>query len=166
MGISALVSIGINALMSWINHAQEVADKVKDIRTEYENQQKTLRETKATVDDVSDSYAKLSKGVDTSTNQNLSLNADEYQEYLDIVNKIGDAIPELVNGYDDQGNAILSCAGNVDKLTEAYNNMAKAANNDVLKNAKDIAEDAKNDSKNLSKDKMDRDVEKQLEDLM
>ena len=166
MGISALVSVGINALMSWINHAQEVADKVKDIRTEYENQQKTLRETKATVDDVSDSYAKLSKGVDTSTNQNLSLNADEYQEYLDIVNKIGDSIPELVNGYDDQGNAILSCAGNVDKLTEAYNNMAKAANNDVLKNAKDIAEDAKNDSKNLSKDKMDRDVEKQLEDLM
>lgn len=166
MGISALVSIGISALMSWANHAQEVADKVKDIRTEYDNQKKSLRETKATIDSVSDSYAKLSKGVDTATNKNISLNTDEYEKYLDIVNKIGDAVPSLVKGYDNQGNAILSCAGNVDKLTEAYNKLEKKNNNKIIKNAKDTAEDAKNNAETLKTDKMSRDAEKQLEKLM
>lgn len=166
MGISAVVSIGINALMSWVNHAQEVADKVKDIRTEYSNQKKSLRETKTTIDSVSDSYAKLSKHVDTATNKNIDLNTEEYEKYLDIVNKIGDAVPSLINGYDDQGNAILSCAGNIDKLTEAYDKLEKKNNNKIIDNAKDTAEDAKNNAKTLKTDKMTRDAEKQLEKLM
>lgn len=166
MGISAVVSIGINALMSWANHAQEVADKVKDIRTEYSNQKKSLRETKTTIDSVSDSYAKLSKHVDTATNKNIDLNTEEYEKYLDIVNKIGDAVPSLIKGYDDQGNAILSCAGNIDKLTEAYDKLEKKNNNKIIDNAKDTAEDAKNNAKTLKTDKMTRDAEKQLEKLM
>lgn len=166
MGISAVVSIGINALMSWANHAQEVADKVKDIRTEYSNQKKSLRETKTTIDSVSDSYAKLSKHVDTATNKNIDLNIEEYEKYLDIVNKIGDAVPSLIKGYDDQGNAILSCAGNIDKLTEAYDKLEKKNNNKIIDNAKDTAEDAKNNAKTLKTDKMTRDAEKQLEKLM
>lgn len=165
MGISALISFGINALMSWINRAQEVAEKANDIRTEFENQKETLRDTKGTIDEVADSYAKLSKGVNTSTNENVSLSTDEYQEYLDIVNQLGDAVPSLIKGYDDQGNAILTCAGNVSQLTEAYNEMAKAANDAVLKDADTIAEDASNDADNVTR-KMNRDAEKQLEDLM
>ena len=166
MVIGAVVSIGINALMSWANHAQEVADKVKDIRTEYSNQKKSLRETKTTIDSVSDSYAKLSKHVDTATNKNIDLNTEEYEKYLDIVNKIGDAVPSLIKGYDDQGNAILSCAGNIDKLTEAYDKLEKKNNNKIIDNAKDTAEDAKNNAKTLKTDKMARDAEKQLEKLM
>ena len=166
MGISAVVSIGINALMSWANHAQEVADKVKDIRTEYSNQKKSLRETKTTIDSVSDSYAKLSKHVDTATNKNIDLNTEEYEKYLDIVNKIGDAVPSLIKGYDDQGNAILSCAGNIDKITEAYDKLEKKNNNKIIDNAKDTAEDAKNNAKTLKTDKMTRAAEKQLEKLM
>lgn len=166
MVIGAVVSIGINALMSWANHAQEVADKVKDIRTEYSNQKKSLRETKTTIDSVSDSYAKLSKHVDTATNKNIDLNTEEYEKYLDIVNKIGDAVPSLIKGYDDQGNAILSCAGNIDKLTEAYDKLEKKNNNKIIDNAKDTAEDAKNNAKTLKTDKMTRDAEKQLEKLM
>lgn len=166
MGIGAVVSIGINALMSWANHAQEVADKVKDIRTEYSNQKKSLRETKTTIDSVSDSYAKLSKHVDTATNKNIDLNTEEYEKYLDIVNKIGDAVPSLIKGYDNQGNAILSCAGNIDKLTEAYDKLEKKNNNKIIDNAKDTAEDAKNNAKTLKTDKMTRAAEKQLEKLM
>lgn len=152
MGISMLVSAGVSALMSWINRADELADKVKDVTTEYNNQKKELKDAKATINEVADSYAELSKGVDTSTNENINLDTDEYQQYLDIVNQIGDTLPELISGYDAQGNAILTCAGNVDKLTEAYNKLAKANNDKILNNADDITEDFKNKSKDIFND--------------
>lgn len=152
MGISMLISAGVSALMSWINRADELADKVKDVTTEYNNQKKELKDTKATINEVADSYAELSKGVDTSTNENINLDTDEYQQYLDIVNQIGDTFPELISGYDAQGNAILTCAGNVDKLTEAYNKLAKANNDKILNNADDITEDFKNKSKDIFND--------------
>lgn len=152
MGISMLISAGVSALMSWINRADELADKVKDVTTEYNNQKKELKDTKATINEVADSYAELSKGVDTSTNENINLDTDEYQQYLDIVNQIGDTFPNLISGYDAQGNAILTCAGNVDKLTEAYNELAKANNDKILNNADDIAEDFKNKSKDIFND--------------
>ena len=152
VGISMLVSAGVSALMSWINRADELADKVKDVTTEYNNQKKELKDTKATINEVADSYAELSKGVDTSTNENINLGTDEYQKYLDIVNQIGDTFPSLISGYDAQGNAILTCAGNVDKLTEAYNKLAKANNDKILNNADDITEDFKNKSKDIFND--------------
>lgn len=152
MGISMLISAGVSALMSWINRADELADKVKDVTTEYNNQKKELKDTKATINEVADSYAELSKGVDTSTNENINLDTDEYQKYLDVVNQIGDTFPSLISGYDAQGNAILTCAGNVDKLTEAYNKLAKANNDKILNNADDITEDFKNKSKDIFND--------------
>lgn len=154
MGISMLISAGVSALMSWINAEDELADKIKDVTTEYGNQKKELKDAKATINEVADSYAELSKGVDTSTNENINLDTDEYQQYLDIVNQIGDTFPELISGYDAQGNAILTCAGNVDKLTEAYNKLEKTNNNKILDEAEDIAKDSKNKADDVfNKDK-------------
>ena len=157
MGIGWLISTGVSALMSWINAEDELADKVKDVTTEYSNQKKELKDAKATINEVADSYSELSKGVDTSTNENISLDTDEYQQYLDIVNQIGDTFPELISGYDAQGNAILTCAGNVDKLTEAYNKLEKTNNNKILDEAEDVAKD----SKNKADDVFDKDKWKQ-----
>lgn len=154
MGIGMLISAGVSALMSWINAEDELANKVKDVTTEYGNQKKELKDAKATINEVADSYAELSKGVDTSTNENINLDTDEYQQYLDIVNQIGDTFPELISGYDAQGNAILTCAGNVDKLTEAYNKLEKTNNNKILDEAEDIAKDSKNKADDVfNKDK-------------
>lgn len=154
MGIGMLISAGVSALMRWINAEDELADKVKDVTTEYGNQKKELKDAKATINEVADSYAELSKGVDTSTNENINLDTDEYQQYLDIVNQIGDTFPELISGYDAQGNAILTCAGNVDKLTEAYNKLEKTNNNKILDEAEDVAKDSKNKADDVfNKDK-------------
>lgn len=99
---------------------KEATDAVTNAITESQNQVKSVREQKDTIDQLSDSYEKLSKGVNTATNENLSLNTDDYKEYLDTCNQIADIYPELVTGYDAQGNAILSLKGNVEGLTDAY----------------------------------------------
>ena len=163
LGISVAITAAVEAISHWINAADELSDKVDDITTKYQQQKDELKNAKSTIDEVADSYSKLSKGVDTSTNKNIDLSNESYEEYLGIVNKIGDTFPELVQGYDEQGNAILSCAGDVDKLTEAYKNMEKAANDTILSNAKDVAKDAKNDADKLSKESKGM---SQLEELM
>ena len=151
MGIGMLVSFAIEGLMSWVNHAQEVADKADDIKSNFNEQKKTLSQTKSTVDELSASYENLSGGVDTATNKNINLNTDDYKEYLDTVNRIADTFPNLVKGYDASGNAILSCAGNVKELNEAYKQQEKEANDEFLKGAKTVAEDSKNKADELKK---------------
>lgn len=161
MGIGLLVSSAIEGLMSLANRAQEVAEKADEAKSAFSEQKQTLSETKSTIDDVSSSYEKLSNGVDLATNKNVNLNTDDYKEYLSIVNQIAEKFPSLVKGYDSQGNAILSCAGNVKELNDAYNQQQREANTDFLKSAKDVAEDSKNVAKELKSGKQAGDLTKE-----
>ena len=155
MGIALLIQGAITGIMSWINRASELSDKVDDVTQAFENQKKELKEAKSIMDEVNPSngamsrYEQLAKGVD-ALGRNVSLTADEYSEYLDITGQIAETFPSLIKGYDSQGNAILSCKSNVEQLTEAYNEMAKAANNEVISNANDIFEDFGNKKKELN----------------
>lgn len=153
MGIGVAIGFVINKIDEWIVTEEELAEKVADVTTKYNDQKESLKNAQSTISDVADQYERLSKGVNVKTNENIDLNPDEYEEYLGIVNQIGDTFPELISGYDEQGNAILSCAGSVEKLNEAYDNLAKKANNELLDNADDIAKDAKNKSEDVFSDK-------------
>ena len=157
MGISFLVSAAISAIDNWIHKNEKLADSVQDVIDKYNEQKNSLKDAKAVVDEVVTSdgsksrYEELSKGVD-SLGKNISLTADEYSEYLDITSRIASTFPELIQGYDSQGNAILSCKGNVEELTEAYNKLGHAANKEILNkdSIDDIQEDFKNDIEDLN----------------
>lgn len=157
MGISVLVSAAISAIDNWINRNEKLADSVQDVIDKYNEQKESLENAKSIKDEVVTSdgsksrYEELSKGVD-SLGKNVSLTADEYSEYLDITSRIASTFPELIQGYDSQGNAILSCKGNVEELTEAYNKLGHAANKEILNkdSIDDIQEDFKNDIEDLN----------------
>ena len=72
--------------------------------------------------DIIDStdYAPFNKseGVNKFTNENKSLSTEEYQDYLDISNQLAELFPELVSGYDEQGNALLSLGDGAQSATE------------------------------------------------
>ncbi len=153
MGISALVSWGVSALSKWINEAGELAEKVDETTSKYKDQHKALVDMKkdydtSKEDSMISKYGELSKGVD-AFGRNLSLTADEYAEYQNIVNTIADQIPSLVSGYDSQGNAILSCAGNVKDLSTAYEDLIRKQNEAILI---DSSGDINKDFKNAVKD--------------
>ena len=99
---------------------KESSEMLDSSLTASKNKVKEVREQKNNIDQLAESYEKLSKGVNTSTNENISLTTDSYKEYLDVCNQIADIYPDLVTGYDTQGNAILSLKGNVDELTDSY----------------------------------------------
>ena len=107
--------------------AEEANKNLKNAFDESKSQIKSAKEQKDTVDQLANSYEKLSKGVNTATNENISLSTDSYKEYLDVCNQIADIYPDLVIGYDAQGNAILSLKGNVDELLESYKKVQQEA---------------------------------------
>lgn len=148
MGISLAIQGIVNLISGWVNANKELAESVEELTTKFQEQSKELQKLKGDYDTTNESsmiskYEKLSKGVD-NLGRNVSLTADEYSEYQSIVNKIADQIPSLVSGYDSQGNAILSCKGNVEELTKAYEDLIKAQNREIFNNAGNIGKDFAN----------------------
>ena len=155
MGISMLVSWAIEGIMKLVNAKKELAEKVDELTSKFEEEHNALMKLKGDYDTSNESamiskYAKLSKGVD-GLGRNVSLTADEYSEYQSIVNQIADQIPSLVSGYDSQGNALLSCKGNVEELTAAYEKLIHTQNQEILGNAGKIEDDFENTLKNAKK---------------
>lgn len=106
--------------------AEESRKAVSDAKNEFDSQTKTLRDNKESIDGIKNEWASLSKGVDTSTNENISLTNDEYQRYLELNNQIAEVLPNTVGGFDAQGNAILSLAGDVQALNNEFSNLAQS----------------------------------------
>ena len=156
---SMALDFAINGLMSIINRASEVKEAVEDATQSFENNKKQLSDNKQSFADAAQAYAELSNGV-SRTGENLSLSATQYDEYANAVNTIADMTPSLVSGYDAQGNAILNTKGNVEALTDAYNDLIVAENNKLLNGdgedfggLSDISEDLANDVKSFSDQK-------------
>lgn len=149
MGISLLIDFAVSGITKLINADKDLAESVDEVVSKFKEQHDELQKLKGDYDTSNESsmisrYEKLSKGVG-QFGENVSLTVDEYSEYQNIVNKIADQFPELINGYDEQGNALLSCKNNVEELTTAYEKLIHAQNTEILsKNAADIEKNFEN----------------------
>ena len=153
---AAAVAIGAVGIMAYKQkkEVEELAKEVDEVTTNYKEQSTALKKLKGDYDTSNEDsmiskYGELSRGID-QYGENISLTADEYAEYRDIVNQIAETNPKLVSGYNSQGDAVLSCAGNVDELAESYKKLIKAENDEVTKSGADILKDFENDLKNTS----------------
>lgn len=72
-------------------------------------------------------YDKLAKGVD-HLGRNVSLTSEEYQQFLDLSNKLAEAFPNLVVRTDEYGNKLVGpdgLVGKVGEVSEAVDNLVK-----------------------------------------
>lgn len=152
--ITSFVTSGISKLLvsikNTINDTEVLREKTQEITQAFKTQQQTLSDTKSRLDSLIPKYQSLSKGVD-GLNKSVSLSHNEYSEYLDVCNQIGTMFPSLIQGYDDQGNVILTLKGNVEGLTQAYNDMVIAANSAILAGGKTVFKDFKNQTEDFNK---------------
>lgn len=129
IGIALLVNLGISLLQAGWEKIQEALkstdEKIKDLTQdlnsslqEVQSISKEFQNLKSSADEVIPRFAELSNGVD-EFGKNISLTDEEYQEFLDLNNKIADMFPELNLGLDSNGNAMLALSGNADTLTES-----------------------------------------------
>ena len=133
--IAATKAIGfaVEQIDKWIVTAEEAKEMSEDLVTEYNNALETANANAKSAKNLENRYKELSKGVG-SFGENLSLTTEEYNEYNVLVNQIADMFPTLVQGYTDEGNAILSLKGNVEQLRDAYKEAQQEAYNLLIAN--------------------------------
>lgn len=147
MLVMALVTKGIelaaSAIDHFVNKSKYAAEAMEEAQQEITDSQNKLKEVSDTVSENKDRFLELAQGVDQFSN-NVSLSKDDYQEYLDISNKLADIAPDLVTGYDEQGNALLSIGSNAQdtsqKLQDVIDKQQAIANQKLVDNLPDIAE--------------------------
>lgn len=131
---------GIQLLIKGIDNliltAEEAEEKAETLRSNMQSFFDEVQSGQQTISSVSDRFSELSEHV-TKTGENIDLTKDEYSEYLDICNQVKDIMPELVTGYTNEGNAIITLKDNVDSLTESYKKNIKAKAASFITNGDD-----------------------------
>lgn len=150
-GIGLLVSFAIEKAIGWIDdliHKQEnLRESAKEVLDTYSDAKENANKSKELVDSVGSEYETLAKGVDAFGN-NISLTSAQYERYHEICNQIAAQFPTMISGYDAEGNAILKQKGNIEALTAAYEEQAKAARQAAIAGGDDVFNAFKGDYDN------------------
>lgn len=160
MGASLIVGGIITAISNWIRQDEILAEKAETAKQKIDELNNNYKEHSQLVSDSAKRYAELAQGVDQLSGKNLSLNDDDYKEFLDLSNQLAEAFPTLSRHYDENGNAILQLSGNVDTIVGSLNNLIEAEK--ALKN-QEIADELPTVYKNAN-NKSD-DYKKQIDEL-
>ena len=127
-------------LKKYNSQLKELSDNNKQISDTYVKNRKDL-------DGYIERYKELAKGVD-SLGQNVSLTDEEFKEYNEITNSIGNILPDLVVGTDMYGNTILKLSSNAEtassQLKEMAEHMRDIANIDISNSMEDVLEAIRN----------------------
>lgn len=100
----SVIAFGSKLVRDYRQNLVDTANEIKDAFTEadesYQNNINSLNGLK-------ERFYELSKGIGAQ-GENVSLTADEYEEYYSIVDQIASISPKIVQGYNDEGHAILN----------------------------------------------------------
>lgn len=108
--ISAVVGIVTAAYNHFHKSNEELIQDAEDLKNAYNDAFSDISGNLSTLRGLEDEFYELSRGVDDYGN-NISLTADEYERYREIVATIVGISPELISGYDKEGNAIANKNG-------------------------------------------------------
>ena len=106
MAVQTILTGIMSAIDKTVMSAQEAAEITQNALSNYDSAKSSIEGNITSVENLKDRFAELSKGV-TDNGKNISLAADEYQEYQDIVSQLVGINPSLVEGYNDEQQAIL-----------------------------------------------------------
>ena len=134
--IVEVLGLIVNGIDELVHSAEHCKERVDELMSSYKSALDTANANAKTIEGLADRYGELSKGVN-DLGENMSLSTDEFQEYNDIVNQIAEMSPTLVQGYTNEGNAILTLKGNVDELRKSYEDARIAAYNMLIASGKD-----------------------------
>lgn len=113
----SLIPTVINLISSLHKSNEELIQDGEDLKNTYSSSFSEVKSDLETLRGLEDEFYRLSDGVDTYGN-NISLAADDYARYQEIVSTIVGISPALVSGYDAEGNAIANKNGLLEKSIE------------------------------------------------
>ncbi len=133
------IELAVKGLDKLIVTSDEMIQKGHEAQESIQTQSKAYTEQKNSLEQLTTRYGELAKGVSIAGNQikNVSLNADEYTEFLDVSNKLANTAPTLLKSFDSQGNAILHAGSNVNELNTQVQDYLKLQRDLTYYNTKD-----------------------------
>ena len=124
LGSMAAITAAIWAIQKgyeWVRNqimtAQDAAEVTQNVVSKYQNTREEIDKNISTVEDLKSRFEELSKGVSDS-GKNISLATDQYQEYQDIVSQLVDINPALIQGYNDEAQAIIDKNNAIEQTIE------------------------------------------------
>ena len=132
LGVTALTAAATAATVLYKknqNRIKEIKKEAKKVENDYE---KTITKTTQNINKLNDSkdmYTQLKFGVDENNN-NINLGTAEYSDYLKIISEIAKMHPEMVKGYNAQGQAILNTTNAVEDAIAAEEKRQRQAEKD------------------------------------
>ena len=149
------VSTTLSKLVEFVGNVfPSAAEKIERMETAVSSYNDTLSQTKEniqTVSDLSDEFKKLAEGVN-SAGENIGLSVDEYDRYHEIVDQIVELYPELVRGYDEEGNAIVNRNSLIEDAIRLQKDYQESAKQSYLASGQDIIDGAREGLKDNRKE--------------
>lgn len=115
-GVLTLAISGVMMAISAYNkHQQELIEKSEKAIETFRSLSKEINNNISILESFVDEYEVLSKGVDKN-GKNISLTAEQYERYKEIVNQIVEINPDLIQGYNDENLAIIEKTANLKEM--------------------------------------------------
>lgn len=116
------INTGIEIIDYYIHKSDRLEENMNNAISTFRQAQNTLQEVTNVISNNKDRFVELSEGVNKFS-ENVSLSSDEYAEYLSISNQLAKIAPELINGHDAQGNALLKIGDNASETAKKLDNV-------------------------------------------
>lgn len=101
---------------SFMTGAEAVEVTSKNLEN-YTSSSKVIEENISSVEGLRDRFEELAKGV-SSSGENISLSTEQFQEYNDIVSQLVAINPALVQGYNNENQAIIDKNNSIERTIE------------------------------------------------
>lgn len=138
MAVTALLSWGLDALDKFVNRAKYAQEALDSMSSKFKENSNDLKKSDDLIQQYGERYEQLAKHVDRKTNRNLGLSEEEYQEYLNIVNALGDSGLNIKIGTDINGNALLSLGTSMNGLSASMDGLKGAYEQQAAEDRKEI----------------------------
>lgn len=134
---SFAISKVVSAFSEWYVSSEEAIQKAEELQSAYDNATSEINGNIKTLSGLESEFNKLSQGVDDN-GKNISLTASEYARYKEIVAEVVDMSPQLIKGYNDEGNAIVENNGLIEEAIRLQNELNDAKRQEYLAGGDDI----------------------------
>lgn len=118
---------------------QAMIEDANSIIDAYENANSTYQSNISSLEGLRARFEQLSQGVDVN-GECVSLTAEEYEEYLSLVQQICNISPSVVQGYDNEGRAIVNYTNLLNDAIAAQNKYIDNERNMYLGKGNEIFE--------------------------
>lgn len=162
VGIGMAIGLAVNGIVSLIDYLVVTKKEIKEMAQAAQSNIDTVRSDfdnlSSTVESVGDTYARLRQGVEQTNSEikNIDLSQSDYEEFLSVSNQIAELSPELISGYDAQGNAILNLKGDYDSIISSLDTFIEkqreSMNLEIAENLPDLFKGVKQDSDDYLKE--------------